>query len=100
MELVKPYIRILVLFGLVLALMALAHAGGRCVSPAVAAPGGLPDQGLLAVQTNEKLDQVNANLKEVSAKLQAILELLRSGKVQVVATEGPAKAGGGSTGRR
>ena len=52
---------------------------------ALAAPEGVPDTGRLMMETNAKLDQLNATLKDNNAKLQELVELFKSGKVEVVA---------------
>jgi len=64
---------------------------------ALAAPAeAFPDAGKLTLVTNEKLDEVNANLKQVNDRLQQLLDLLRSGKVEVVTREKPAAPAAGA----
>jgi len=93
MKALEPYIRVCLLGAVVLAVLIFAGAGAERRSVVLGAPDGIPDQGLLAMQTNEKLDQVNANLEQLNGKLQAILDLLKSGNVTVVVKDGGAPAG-------
>lgn len=84
METLRPYARIGVLAVVAFAILAAAQVVGPRAEVATAASGGIQDAGGLTLQTHEKLDEVNANLKELNGKLQAILDLLKSGKLQVV----------------
>jgi outer membrane murein-binding lipoprotein Lpp len=65
-------------------------ASGRQPTVALAATEGGPDSGRLIVETNQKLDQVNSNLKELNSKMQELLDLLKGGKVEVVAKDNKA----------
>jgi hypothetical protein len=56
--------------------------------PAPPPPGGIPDAGKLAGETNQKLDQVNGNLAALASKLDAIIDILRSGKMEIVVKGG------------
>lgn len=95
----EPYIRLCFLGAMILAVLVCVNAGVSRQSVVLGAPGGIPDQGQLEVQRNEKLDEVNANLRELNAKIEALLGLLKSGKLVVVTAEGGAKPVGGSPGK-
>ena len=85
------YIRAIIC-GLAVVLVLVAFSWASQPTPrAVPAAEMLPDSGRQFEETNAKLDKVNRQLELLNSKLQAIHDLLGSGKIQVV-VEG---AGGG-----
>lgn len=101
MKAFEPYMKAVALGVVVLGLLAVVQTACETTPRAVAAQGGIRDSGILAMETNEKLDQINTNLKSIDTKLQSLLDLLKGGKMQVVVREAPAKSGtGSSTGRK
>jgi conjugal transfer/entry exclusion protein len=87
------------------ALCVLLTATGRQAAVAVAATGGIPDTGQLLLDTNQKLDQVNDQLKQLNTRMQELVDLLKSGKLEVAVgkdakAQRPAagEGAGGSTG--
>jgi uncharacterized membrane protein len=63
------------------------------------APEVIPDAAGETMSTNRKLDEVNANLAQLNAKLQEILDLLRSGKLEVTSREAAPKPADGNGGK-
>ena len=62
-------------------------------SPATQLPqGGVPDSGLQFQQIVERLGESNGQLISLNLKLDALLELLKSGKLEVVANDGSGQA--------
>ena len=98
MKTVEPYVRLAFLGAIVLAILACMSGAGGGRSTALGAPDGIPDQGLLEIQTNQKLDEVNANLRELNGKMESLLGLLKSGKLVVMTAEGAATPAGGKKG--
>jgi len=78
------YIRVIICgLAVVLILVAFSSAS-QPKSRAVPAAELLPDSGRQFDETNAKLDKVSRQLEQLNSKLQAIHDLLASGKIQVV----------------
>jgi predicted methyltransferase MtxX (methanogen marker protein 4) len=97
MKVFKPYMKVFALGVVVLGLLAVVQTAYEATPRAVAGQGGIRDAGVLSMETNKKLGQINTNLKSIDTKLQSLLDLLKGGKVQVVVREAPAKSGTGSS---
>ena len=78
------YIRVIIC-GVAAVLVLVAFSSASQPTPrAVPAAEVLPDSGRQFDATNAKLDKVNRQLELLNSKLQAIHDLLGSGKIEVV----------------
>lgn len=100
MKAFEPYMKVVALSVVVFGLLAILQTTCETTPHAVAGQGGIRDAGVLAMETNKKLDQVNTNLKSIDGKLQSLLDILKGGKLQVVVREAPAKSSTGSSSGR
>jgi len=89
------YIRAIICgLAVVLVLVALSSAS-QPTSRAVPAAELLPDSGRQFEETNAKLDKVTEQLALLNSRLQAIHDLLSSGKIEVVVKSAAGRDGEG-----
>jgi hypothetical protein len=72
----------------------LLHAVSQRLDAQAARPrsDGIPDTGLLAMEANRKLDEVNRNLAALNQKMDRLIGLLEGGQVKVLVVEPQARA--------
>lgn len=88
----NDYIKVFALSTLVLAILVFAHTAGQMLSAAPTDQPGIKDPALATLDTNEKLSQIVEEFKTLNAKTQAVHDLLKSGRVEIVVRQSPAAA--------
>jgi hypothetical protein len=89
----RDYTKVFVLIVLLAATLGVAMTTGQILSAAPTDQPGIKDPALATLETNEKLSQIVEELKTLNAKTQAMHDLLKGGKVEVVVRQGvPAAA--------
>ena len=89
----RDYTKVFVLLSLMVGILVVAMATGQILSAAPYDQPGIKDPALATLETNQKLGQIVEELKTLNAKTQAMHDLLKGGKVEVVVRQGgPATA--------
>lgn len=86
----RDYTKVFALSALVLAILVSAHFAGQMLSAAPTGQPGIKDPALATLETNLKLAEVIEQLKILNSKTQAVQDLLKSGKVEMVVRQAPA----------